>query len=175
MPLAFYEANTLFTPDTIYFNAMLPAYIEKTTPNPASNRAPWFVNTAPSYAGVFLWIVFYQTLAQGAIDRAGLGLCLLALVLAGALSYGLFYYVPGMLGMKTGLPLYVVGSSTFGTTGGYLMPGLLMGLLQLGWFAVGTFVSTNFILKAVGSTAGPGSMEFAIVAAYGATPWLISA
>jgi len=150
--------------DAIYFNAMLPAYIEKTTPNPASNRAPWYVNTAPSYAGVFLWIVFYQTLAQGTIDRAGLGLCLLALVLAGALSYGLFYYVPGMLGMKTGLPLYVVGSSTFGTAGGYLMPGLLMGLLQLGWFAVGTFTATTFILKAVGSTAGPGSMEFAIVA-----------
>ncbi len=143
---------------------MLPAYIEKTTPNPASNRAPWFVNTAPSYAGVFLWIAFYQTLAQGTIDRASLGLCLLALALAGALSYALFYYVPGMLGMKTGLPLYVVGSSTFGTAGGYLMPGLLMGLLQLGWFAVGTFYSTKFILSAVGSSAGPGSMEFAIVA-----------
>jgi cytosine permease len=143
---------------------MLPAYIEKTTPNPASNRAPWFVNTAPSYAGVFLWIAFYQTLAQGTIDRASLGLCLLALALAGALSYALFYYVPGMLGMKTGLPLYVVGSSTFGTAGGYLMPGLLMGLLQLGWFAVGTFYSTKFILSAVGSAAGPGSMEFAIVA-----------
>jgi len=143
---------------------MLPAYIAKTTPNPASNRAPWFVNTAPSYAGVFLWIAFYQTLAQGTIDRASLTVCLLALALAGALSYALFYYVPGMLGMKTGLPLYVVGSSTFGTTGGYLMPGLLMGLLQLGWFAVGTFYSTKFILSAVGSTAEPGTMPFAIVA-----------
>lgn len=143
---------------------MLPAYIDKTAPNPASNRAPWYVNTAPSYAGVFLWIAFYQTLAQGTIEKASLGLCVAALALAGALSYALFYYVPGMLGMKTGLPLYVVGSSTFGTAGGYLMPGLLMGLLQLGWFAVGTFYSTKFILSAVGSSAGPGSMEFAIVA-----------
>jgi cytosine permease len=143
---------------------MLPAYIAKTAPNAASNRAPWYVNTAPSYAGVFLWIAFYQTLAQGTIDRAGLGVCLAALALAGVLSYALFYYVPGMLGMQTGLPLYVVGSSTFGTTGGYLMPGLLMGLLQLGWFAVGTFYSTKFILSAAGSSAGPGTMEFAIVA-----------
>lgn len=143
---------------------MLPAYIAKTSPNPASNRAPWYVNTAPSYAGVFLWIVFYQTLAQGTIDKASLGVCLAALAVAAILSYALFYYVPAMLGMKTGLPLYVIGSSTFGTTGGYLMPGLLMGLLQLGWFAVGTFISTKFILTAAGSTAGPMSGPFIAVA-----------
>lgn len=143
---------------------MLPAYIEKTTPNPSSNRAPWYANTAPTYAGIFLWIVFYQTLAQGTIDRASLAVCLGALALAGLLSFALFYYVPGMLGMKTGLPLYVVGSSTFGTTGGYLMPGLLMGLLQLGWFAVGTFTATRFILNAAGSSAGPGSIDFTLVA-----------
>jgi cytosine permease len=59
---------------------MLPAYITQTKPNPASNRAPWFTNTAPTYAGVFLWIVFYQTMAQGTIDRASLGVCIAALV-----------------------------------------------------------------------------------------------
>src|SRR5687768_15456055 len=120
---------------------MLPDYISKATPNPSSNRAPWYVNTAPSYAGIFLWIAFYQSMAAGSIDRAGLGVCLLALAVAGILSYGLYYYAPAMLGMKTGYPLYVVGSSTFGTTGGYLMPGLLMGVLQVGWFAVATFFS----------------------------------
>ena len=143
---------------------MLPAYIEKTAPNPSSNRAPWYVNTAPSYAGVFLWIVFYQTLAVETIDRASLGVCIAALAVAAALSYALFYYVPGMLGMKTGLPLYVIGSSTFGTAGGYLMPGLLMGLLQLGWFAVGTSAATGFILKAAGSDATSGSGPFIAVA-----------
>ena len=66
-------------------------------------------------------------MAQNTINHASLGLCILALAVAGLLSYGLFYYVPAMLGMKTGFPLYVVGSSTFGTRGGYVMPGLLMG------------------------------------------------
>ena len=61
-----------------------------------------------------------------------------------------------MLGMKTGFPLYVVGSSTFGTAGGYVMPGLLMGLLQVGWFAVNTVFSTSFILNGFGSKAGAG-------------------
>lgn len=142
---------------------MLPDYISKAVPNPAKNRAPWYVNTAPSYAGIFLWIAFYQSMAQGTINRASLGLCLAALLVAGLLSYGLFYYVPAMLGMKTGFPLYVVGSSTFGTKGGYIMPGLLMGLLQIGWFAVGTFFATKFILSGFGSDAKPGSLAFILI------------
>src|SRR6266567_9092140 len=124
----------------------LPDYIAKAIPNPLSNRAPWYVNTAPSYAGVFLWIGFYQSIAQGTLVHAGPVLCLAALAVAAVLSYGLYYYVPAMLGMRTGYPLYVVGSSTFGTVGGYLMPGLLMGLLQIGWFAVSTYLSPPFFL-----------------------------
>src|SRR3982750_2320470 len=143
---------------------MLPEYIAKAVPNPGTNRAPWYVNTAPTYAGIFLWVAFYQSLAGGAIDRAGLGLCMLALAVAGLLSFALYYYAPAMLGMRTGFPLYVVGSSTFGTTGGYLMPGLLMGALQIGWFAVGTFFATKFILSGFGSTEGPGSIAFTVIA-----------
>jgi cytosine permease len=144
---------------------MLPGYIAKAVPNPSSNRAPWYKNTAPTYAGVFLWIVFYREIAAGTLDRAGVGLSLLALLVAGLISYGLFYYVPATLGMKTGFPLYVVGSSTFGTTGGYLMPGILMGLLQVGWMSVNAFVATTFILTAFGSSAGPGSLTFGVIAA----------
>ncbi len=143
---------------------MLPDYITKSVPNPASNRAPWYVNTAPTYAGVFLWVAFYQSLAAGSIDRASLGVCMLALAVAGLLSYALYYYAPAMLGMKTGLPLYVVGSSTFGTLGGYVMPGLLMGLLQIGWFAVGTFFATQFILRGLGLNAEPRTALFTVVA-----------
>jgi len=143
---------------------MLPDYISKAVPNPASNRAPWYTNTAPTYAGVFLWIVFYKQIASGTVDRAGVALSLLGLLVAGVLSYALFYRVPAMLGMQTGFPLYVVGSSTFGTKGGYLMPGLLMGVLQVGWMSVNAFVSTTFILSAAGSKAGPGSLPFALIA-----------
>lgn len=143
---------------------MLPEYLSKAVRNPASSRAPWYTNTAPTYAGVFLWVAFYRSIASGTLDRGGVGLCLAALVAAGLLSYGLFYYVPAMLGMKTGYPLYVVGSSTFGTAGGYLMPGLLMGVLQVGWFAVNTFVSTQFILMGLGMPATPGSPAFIVIA-----------
>ncbi len=138
----------------------LPPYLAKAVSNPAANRAPWYTNTAPSYAGIFLWIAFYNAIAANTITQAGLGVCLIALVVAGLLSYGLYYLAPAMLGMKTGYPLYVVGSSTFGTTGGYLMPGLLMGLLQVGWFAVATFFAAKFILSGLGMDAAPKSAPF---------------
>jgi len=103
-------------------------------------------------------------LAVGTVDRANPWLLVGALVVAGVLCYKLYYYVPAMLGMKTGYPLYVVGSSTFGTLGGYVMPGLLMGLLQIGWFSVSTFVSTDFILKGLGMKPEPGTLPFIAVA-----------
>jgi cytosine permease len=141
---------------------MLPDYIAKAVPNPAEKRAPWYANTAPSYAGIFLWIAFYKSMADGTLNRGGLLICLGGLVFAAALCYLFYYRAPAMLGMKTGFPLYVIGSSTFGTKGGYLMPGLLMGLLQVGWFAVATFIASDFILKAAGSAAGPGSLPFIV-------------
>jgi cytosine permease len=143
---------------------MLPDYIAKAVPNPPSNRAPWYINTAPSYAGIFLWVAFYQSLAGIVVGRAGLSVAILALAVAGLLSFALYYYAPAMLGMRTGYPLYVVGSSTFGTAGGYLMPGLLMGVLQIGWFAVGTFFATKFILSGLGMPAEHGTAMFTIIA-----------
>jgi cytosine permease len=98
------------------------------------------------------------------VDRASTGVAIAALAVAGLLSYALYYYVPGMLGMKTGYPLYVVGSSTFGTKGGYLMPGLLMGVLQVGWFAVGTYLAATYILSAFGTAPIPGSLPFILIA-----------
>ena len=141
-------------------------------PNPGENRAPWYKGTAPVYAGIFLWVVFYMEIANGTLSQAGLGLCLLGLVIAALICHFLFYLVPGLLGVKTGYPLYVVGSSTYGTKGGFLMPGLLMGLLQFGWLAVNTAIATDFILQALGKPPAvdpatevfSGSALFTIVA-----------
>lgn len=130
-------------------NESLPSYLASARPNPTDQRGPWYMNTAPSYAGIFLWIGFYDALGN-TLKLGSLGSALIGLVLAALLSYFLFYYVFGMLGMKTGLPLYVVGSSTFGTKGGLLFPGIFMGILQIGWYSVATFYSTKLVLKAFG-------------------------
>jgi len=148
----------------------LPDYVASSVPNPREKRGPWYKNTAPAYAGIFLWIAFYATLATGTLSQTSVGVCLLALLVAGLLCFALFYYVPGMLGMQTGRPLYIVGTSTFGTTGGYLMPGLLMGLLQIGWFAVATYFSAQYILLGLHKDPATSHTLFTIIAliwAYG--------
>jgi purine-cytosine permease-like protein len=130
-----------------------PNYIRLSVPVPPYARVPWYKNTFPTYAGIFLWVGFYLKLAEPTIGYANVSLCLGALLLAGFLCFALYYYVPAMLGMQTGRPLYVVGSSTFGATGGYLMPGLLMGILQVGWVAVITAVSADFIMEGLNRTS----------------------
>ncbi|MEK7684969.1 MAG: cytosine permease [Verrucomicrobiota bacterium] len=126
-------------------SSQLPGYITGAVPNPAEKRAPWYKNTAPTYAGIFLWFVFWQDAANtqagslGGTLSQGIGVALFGLVLSALICHFLFYLVPGLLGMKTGLPLYIVGTSTFGAKGGFIMPGFLMGVLQFGWLGVNTY------------------------------------
>ena len=70
------------------------------------------------------------------------------LVVAALFCHFLTYLVPGLLGMKTGLPLYVVGTSTYGVRGGFIMPGFLMGALQFGWLAVNAFFASMLLCEA---------------------------
>ncbi len=147
--------------------AQIPDYIKSSVPIPAEKRAPWYKNTFPSYAGIYLWVAFYLSLAGPTISKAGLGVCLLGLAVAGLIGFALFYYASGMLGMQTGRPLYIVGTSTFGATGGYLMPGLLMGLLQIGWFAVAVSIATDFIMQGLHQNSKTLYTIIALIWAYG--------
>ncbi|MCK4629569.1 MAG: hypothetical protein KAT56_11240 [Sedimentisphaerales bacterium] len=126
-------------------NGALPDYVSMAKPNPMENRAPWYKNTAPTYAGIMLWFVFWNTMASGGSDEPGgvlsqgLGIAFVGLIFSALLCHFLFYLIPGLLGMKTGLPLYIVGTSTYGVQGGFLMPGFIMGILQFGWLGVNAY------------------------------------
>lgn len=131
----------------------VPRYVRCAVRVPHGNRVPWYKSTFPTYAGVFLWVGFYLKLAGPTLASADVGVCLAGLLVAGLLCFGLYYYVPAMLGMQTGQPLYIVATSTFGVKGGYLIPGLLMGVLQIGWVAVIASVAASFIMSGLGQTA----------------------
>jgi cytosine permease len=133
--------------------AQLSEYVKHSTAVPAAARVPWYKSTFPTYIGIFLWVGFYLELAGPTIGQANLNACLWGLLAAGLLCFGLYYYVPAMLGMQTGHPLYVVGSSAFGMKGGYLIPGILMGLLQVGWVSVIAAIAADFIMKGLGQTS----------------------
>jgi cytosine permease len=125
----------------------LPAYITSAKPLGTDKRAAWYKNTAPTYAGIFLWFIFWDSMSANGLAIGGLVPTLIGIVLGALICHALFFVIPGNLGMKTGLPLYVVGTSTFGTVGGLIMPGFLMGALQFGWLGVNTFGSADALAK----------------------------
>ena len=93
--------------------------------------------------------------ASGAAGPAGilahgLGTALLGVVVAALICHFACYLAPGMMGMKTGLPLAVVGTSTYGVQGGFLMPGFFMGILQFGWLAVNSYFSAELLAGLAG-------------------------
>ena len=155
-------------------NGALPDYVSMAKPNPASNRAPWYKNTAPTYAGIFLWFVFWSQApsgggaSPGGVLSQGVGVALLGLVVAALLCHALFYMVPGLLGLKTGLPLYVVGTSTYGVQGGFLMPGFLMGVLQFGWLGVNAYFASLALAPLFGGSAAAAKVIAVIWAAVAA-------
>jgi len=128
-------------------NGNLPGYLASAQPNPATNRAPWYKTTAQTYAGIMLWFVFWDNFPIGAGLGQGLAVGLLSLIAAALVCHFLFYLVPGLLGMQTGLPLYIVGTSTYGAQGGFLMPGVLMGVLQFGWLAVNGYFTGELLVN----------------------------
>ena len=134
-------------------NPDLPQYLSRSAPVPLDSRVPWYKSTFPTYAGIFLWIGFYLKLAGPTLGMQMWEFAWRDWQSPACLCFGLYYYVPAMLGMQTGQPLYIVATSTFGVKGGYLIPGLLMGFLQIGWVAVNAFVSATFIMSGLGETA----------------------
>ncbi|APW60346.1 hypothetical protein [Paludisphaera borealis] len=134
--------------------SQLPDYLASATPNPSANRAPWYTNTAPTFAGVFLWFIFWNSVSSSGLSTGGLWPSIIGIVVAALICHFLFYLAPGLLGMKTGLPLYVVGTSTFGSLGGLIMPGFLMGALQFGWLGVNSWGSATFLKESFGGGDG---------------------
>lgn len=145
----------------------LPSYVRSSVPNPLSKRVPWHKSTFPSYAAIFLWVGFYLGLAGPTLSLATPAICLAGLLVAALLCFGLYYYASAMLGVQTGRPLYIVGTSAFGVKGGYLMPGLLMGFLQVGWFAVATYFSADYIMQGLGMTSKGLFTSIVLIWAYG--------
>lgn len=144
-----------------------------------ANRAPWYKNTAPTYAGIMLWFVFWLGATDfktaGSVFAHGVGLPLVSLALAALICHTFYYVVMGMIGFKTGLPLYIAGTSTFGAKGGFILPGLLMGLLQFGWLAVNIYFSSQALMVLFGDSSGAGveTVRYSIMIGWGVAAAMI--
>ncbi len=158
-------------------NQKLPSYLASAKPVPRSARAPGLMTTGAAFAGIYLWIAYYMDLGN-ALSLGSLGTVILGVIIGGGLSFGLYYLVSGIWGMRRGLPLYIIGTSTFGTKGGYFLPGIFMGLLQIGWYSVATYMSARLVLDGIGGLGtaktlwGPdGAHTFSLLFAVVAIVW----
>jgi cytosine permease len=96
-------------------------------------------------------------------------------VVAALICHFASYLAPALMGMKTGLPLAVVGTSTYGVYGGFLMPGFFMGVLQFGWLAVNAFFSAELLAKLADQpTLSPGNPVAPVHMAIGVV-WCVAA
>jgi cytosine permease len=151
----------------------LPDYVASAQPVPLDKRIPWYKSTAQTYAGIMLWFVFWKSVPMGEGSAGGtltmgLGYAFIGLIAAALFCHAFYYLVPGMLGLKTGLPLYIVGTSTYGVRGGFIMPGFLMGLLQFGWLGVNACAAASLLCAPflhVDPDATIGTVPHAIVSA----------
>ena len=77
----------------------LPSYITSAVPNPMANRAPWF----------------WDSMSNNGLSVGGLGASLIGIVLGALICHFLFYLVPGLLGMNTGIGRPILDAGGVGT------------------------------------------------------------
>jgi cytosine permease len=164
--------------------ASLPSYLAAVRPVPPENRAPWYKTVMPTYAGIILWYVFWQGIVNAGTTKGGhpcgvlaegLNTALFGVIIAALICHFLFYLAPASLGMRTGLPLYVVGTSTYGARGGRYMPGFLMGLLQFGWLAVNACFASEVLCMCFGIGLQTNAAGALVVAEPGVAHGVIAA
>lgn len=128
---------------------------------PVTERKDWQSGTATAYIILFLLITFYDQLAKQTLSFGGLGWSLLGTVVAGLLCYGLLYYVPAMWGLRSRQPLSRVTASTFGEAGSRWVPGLVLGLAHVVWYAVTIYLAADVAMRGlvVGRLLDPRYLE----------------
>jgi cytosine permease len=127
-------------------HADLPPPLQAALDSPVLERRGWQA-AAPTYIALFLWVVFFDQLGRRTLAIGGLAWSVLGAAAAGLLCYLLLYLVPAHWGQKTGRPLTVLGSSTFGATGTIGLTFFAFGLAQIVLMAVATLYAIDWAFQ----------------------------
>jgi cytosine permease len=125
----------------------LPASLRAALAEPPVPPKRWQDGIAPAFIAVGMSVVFLDRLAVTTLVVGGLGPAIVGAVLAGLLGYWCLYYAPAMWGVRTRRPLSVVATSTFGARGAVILPGLLLGVVYVLWFALTIDYAAQYTLS----------------------------
>lgn len=129
----------------------LPRAVRAALEEPPVPPRSWREGIGPALLAVGLSVVFLDRLPATTLMRGGLAPSIVGLVLGGLLAYWCLYYAPAMWGVRTRRPLAVVATSTFGMSGAVAVPGLLLGVVSVLWFAVTIDYATQYGLAGLAS------------------------
>jgi len=138
----------------------LPPRFRKAMSRPSEERRSWTAGLAGVLIGTYLWAAFTDPLGRETLAVGGLWPALLGAWLGGALAARLLFEPAARLGVRTRHPFMVVAAGSFGAAGSTLVPGLLLGVAQLLWFAVAVHYGVDFNLRGL---AAVGFIEDAAI------------
>ncbi|MEW4568007.1 hypothetical protein AB1L88_09085 [Tautonia sp. JC769] len=124
-----------------------PPRLQRALQNPSTVRDPWSSRVAGVLISGYLWIAFTDSIATTTLAVGGLEPAITGAALGGLLACVLLFLGPALQGLRTRQPLMVVATSAFGVRGSALVPGLLLGLIQIFWFAVAVHYAVEFNLR----------------------------
>ncbi len=109
-------------------------------------RRPWWSTPSSALIAAFLWIVFTDPIAQLSFAFGRLSAAIIGALIAAALSTAVFVIAAGR-GYRARQPSMVVSGGAFGERGALLVPGLLMAMVQILWFAAAVHYAVEFTLR----------------------------
>jgi cytosine permease len=125
----------------------LPPSLAAALAGPVFPRRDWQKSIAPHFIALFLWVAFFDQIPQETLAGSKLGWPVLGALIGGILSYLCLYRCPSLWGVRTGRPLDVLATSTFGIKGATWLPGFLLAAVQVAWMAVSVWYATALMLR----------------------------
>ncbi len=127
----------------------LPASTQADLADPPTVRRRWYWTIGPAYAGVFVWVPFFDQLGRDTLPFVSWPILIGAGLVASLLCEFLLYRPPALWGYRTGSRMSVVLSATFGTRGSTWITGPILGIAAVVWHAVALTYALDLIFRAL--------------------------
>lgn len=127
----------------------LPPFLAADLSETPCVRDRWYWTIAPAYAGVFVWVPFFDQLSRETLPAAPWPVLIGAGLAAAILCDLLLFRVPALWGFRSGESLSVVASAPFGIQGSKWITGPVLGIAAIVWQAVALTYALELIFRAL--------------------------